>query len=164
MNPLRQRHDPLKNLVGFMVGDVRYALPIRDVKEIVNPLVLVPLPNAAHAVEGVADYRGEVVPVVDLRVRFGLVVSPATRRTKWILVDVGGRRVALVVDAVTEVFGATGELRPPPTLGGGEDLRAIAGVTSVDKQMIFVLAPTRFAELTAPMLAAGSLAADAGGS
>ncbi len=157
MSPRILRHDPLKNLVGFSVGDVKYALPIRDVKEIVNPLALVPLPNVASSVQGVADYRGEVVPVVDLRTRFGLPAAPSTRRTKWILVDVGGRNVALVVDSVTDVFGANGDLRPAPSLGGGDDVRGIAGVTSVDKTMVFVLAPSRFADLTAPLLAAGAL-------
>ena len=77
---------------------------------------------------GVADYRGEVVPVIDLRVRFGLPEAEVTRRTKWIIVDVDARFVALVVDAVTEVFGTGGqELRPVPSLGGGDDVRGISG-------------------------------------
>ena len=70
--PQRQRHDPSKNLVGFIVGDVHYAVSIHRVREIANPLQLVALPKAPRAVTGVADYRGEVVPVIDLRVRFGL--------------------------------------------------------------------------------------------
>lgn len=157
MSSRQLRHDPLKNLVGFLVGEVHYALPISDVKEIVNPLTLVPLPSAAAAVQGVADYRGEVVPVVDLRARFGMGAAPPTRRTKWILVDVGGRNVALVVDSVTDVFGKSGELKAAPKLGGGEDQRGIAGVTTFEKGMVFVLATARFADLTAPLLDSGAL-------
>jgi purine-binding chemotaxis protein CheW len=155
----RYRHDPLKNLVGFLIGDVHYALPIHHVREIVNPLLVVALPNAAAWVSGVAEYREEVVPVVDLRTRFGLLAGPATRRTKWILVDVGARLVALVVDSVTEVFGTAGkDLRPAPSLGGGEDVRGIAGVTTYDEHLVFVLDTGRFGELTESLVVSGAIA------
>ncbi|HEY8078675.1 MAG TPA: chemotaxis protein CheW [Labilithrix sp.] len=153
----RQRHDPSKNFVGFMVGDVAYAVRIELVREIVNPLDVIELPRSPEAVRGVADYRGVVVPVVDLRERFGLPAVSPTRRNKWIVVDVGrasqenlpggppsaasgGRFCALVVDAVTEVFGTGGaEVRPAPPLGGGDDLRAIAGVTTYGQALVFVI-------------------------
>jgi purine-binding chemotaxis protein CheW len=158
----RQRHDPTKSLVGFFVGDVQYAVPIGQVREICNPMPLVAMPKAPVAVIGVADYRGHVVPVVDVRARFGLPPLPVTRRTKWILVDVRDRFLALVVDAVTEVFGTGGtELRSAPPLGGGEDTRGIAGVTNLGDTMVFVLEPARFAELTAPLLASGAIGPNA---
>lgn len=156
--PQRQRHDPSKNLVGFVVGDVEYAVEIARVKEIANPLSLVALPHAPASVVGVSDYRGEVVPVVDLRARFGLESVAPTRRTKWIVVDVSGRLVALVVDGVSEVFGSGGaDLRPAPPLGGGEDLRGIAGVTHHAGQLIFVLDTMRLRELTEPLAASGQI-------
>jgi purine-binding chemotaxis protein CheW len=156
--PQRQRHDPSKNLVGFIVGDVHYAVSIHRVREIANPLTLVALPQAPPSVIGVADYRGDVVPIIDLRVRFGLDVTEATRRTKWIIVDVDARFVALVVDAVTEVFGTGGQdLRAVPPLGGGDDLRGITGVTNHAGALTFVLDTRRFGELTAPLVASGAL-------
>jgi purine-binding chemotaxis protein CheW len=156
--PQRQRHDPSKNLVGFVVGDVEYAVAIAAVKEITNPLAVVALPHAPQPVVGVADFRGEVIPVVDLRTRFGLQSSPATRKTKWIVVEVSGRLVALVVDAVSEVFGTGGaELRPAPALGSGDDLRGIVGVTAHGKGLVFVLDVVRLRELTEPLAAAGKL-------
>jgi purine-binding chemotaxis protein CheW len=152
----RQRHDPTKNLVGFLVGDVAYAVRIETVREIVNPLDVVELPRAPIAVRGVASFRGEVVPVIDLRVRFALGPSTSTRRNKWIVIDVApkpkiipheptpakaaGRYVALVVDSVTEVFGTGGEaVRPAPTLGSGDDLRGIEGVATYAGGLVFVL-------------------------
>ncbi|HEY6460230.1 MAG TPA: chemotaxis protein CheW [Polyangiaceae bacterium] len=156
--PHRQRHDPSKNLVGFVVGDVEYAVAIARVKEIANPLSIVALPHPPRAVAGVADFRGEVIPVVELRERFGLPAAPATRKTKWIVVDVSGRLVALVVDAVTEVFGTGGaELKPPPALGGGDDLRGIEGVTGHAGGLVFVLDLSRVRELTEPLAAAGKI-------
>ncbi len=154
----RHRHDPSKNLVGFVVGDVEYAVAIARVREIANPLTVVALPHPPPAVVGVADYRGEVVPVVDLRTRFGLPSVAATRKTKWIVVDVSTRVVALVVDAVTEVFGTGGaELRPAPSLGGGDDVRGIAGVANHGKGMVFVLDTARLRDLTEPLALAGRI-------
>jgi purine-binding chemotaxis protein CheW len=159
----RYRHDPSKTLVGFSVGDVRYAVPIARVKEIANPIPVVALPRAPHAIVGVADYRGDVVPVVDLRTRFGLAPAELSRRTKWVVVDVGGRLAALVVDSVTEVFGTGGtDLRPPPALGG-EDTRGIVGVTTHDGYLVFVLDIGRFADVTEPVASAGKMGPSRGG-
>ncbi|HEY3233457.1 MAG TPA: chemotaxis protein CheW, partial [Polyangiaceae bacterium] len=102
-------------------------------------------------IAGVADHRGEVVPVIDLRTRFGLPPLPAPQRPKWIVIDVRSRSVALIVDRVTEVFGTGGaELRPPPMLGSGDDARGISGVTTHDRQLTFVLDVSRFETLTRP--------------
>lgn len=157
MTRFRYRHDPSKNLVGFSLGDVQYAVPIARVKEIANPILIVVLPHAPPAVVGVSDYRGEVVPVVDLRARFGLPIAEATRKTKWIIVDVAGRLAALVVDSVTEVFGTGGaDLRPPPSVAG-EDKRGIAGVTNHNGALVFVLDTSWMRDVTDPLAAAGQL-------
>lgn len=156
----KQRPDPEKSLVGFVVGDVAYAVPISAVREIVNPLRLTELPHAPPSVVGVADHRGEVVPVVDLRARFGLSASADVSRTKWILVDVEGRTVGLIVDHVTEVFGTGGaELRAPPALGSGDDMRGISGVATHDGRMTFVLDVDRFSSVTQPLAQQGLLEA-----
>lgn len=155
----RHRPDPQKSLVGFIVGDVQYAVPIASVREIVNPVALTPLPHAPAAVPGVADHRGEVIPVVDLRARFGLPPAEDTKRAKWILVQVEGRTVGLAVDGVTEVFGTGGAgLKPAPSLGGGDDARGILGVTNHGEGLVFVLDVDRFDALVAPLAARGLLA------
>jgi purine-binding chemotaxis protein CheW len=146
----RHRHDPSKDFVGFHVGEVEYAVAIARVKEIANPLEIVALPHAPQSVIGVADYRGEVLPVIDLRLRFGLPAAEVTRRTKWMVVDVAGRLAALVVDGVTEVFGTAGaEVRPAPPLPG-DDLRGIAGVSHHGGGLVFVLDLARFRDVTEP--------------
>jgi purine-binding chemotaxis protein CheW len=155
----RTRHDPSKSLVGFLVGAVHYAVPIARVKEVANPMWLVELPHAPPSVVGVAEFRGDVVPVVDLRLRFGLMATAATRKTKWIVVDVAGRTAALVVDSVTDVFGTKGaDLGAAPALGGGEDVRGIAGVTHHGGKLVFVLDVSRLRELTDSLAASGQLA------
>lgn len=144
----RHRADPQKSLVGFVVGDVHYAIGIGQVREIVNPLPITTLPHTPPEVSGVADHRGDVVPVIDLRTRFGLAPAAPSRSTKWILVETGARMVGLVVDAVTEVFGTGGdEIRPTPAMGGSRDLRGITGVTNHNGTLIFVLDTKRFTEV-----------------
>jgi purine-binding chemotaxis protein CheW len=140
----RYRTDQAKNLVSFLVGDVRYAVDIHLVREIVNPLPFVTLPHAPDEVCGVADHRGEVLPIVDLRVRFGLPPVDPTRRTKWIIVRLPSRAqsVALVVDAVTDVFGASeNDQRSVPELSRGRDRRGIANVYSHEGRLVFVVDP-----------------------
>ncbi len=154
----RHRHDPSKSLVGCIVGDVQYAVPIARVKEIANALEVVVLPHAPREIVGVADYRGDVVPVIDLRARFGLPPANQTNKSKWIVVDVAGRLAALVVDAVTDVFGTGGaELRPSPVIGGAVDLRGIGGVTNRGGALVFVLETTSLRDLTEPLAAQGKI-------
>ncbi len=156
----RYRDDPSKSLVAFLVGEVKYALPIAAVREITKPLPMVALPHAPPAVVGVAEYRGEVIPVVDLRMRFGQPATAPTRKTKWVVAMVSTRTLAVVVDAVTEVFGTAGgdPLRPVPMLGSGDEARGIAGVTSREG-LVFVLDTARLAELTEPLAVAGRIGA-----
>jgi purine-binding chemotaxis protein CheW len=149
----QRRKDPSKNLVECVLGEVRYAVGIGAVREIVNPLPTVELPSAPSWVVGVADYRDEVVPVIDLRVRFGLAKSISTPRTKWIVVRRGDVSFALVVDAVTEVF-RSGEVKPAPALQEGADVRALEGVTSHDGDLVFILDIGKLAEIVDPNLVA----------
>ncbi|MCL2725163.1 MAG: chemotaxis protein CheW [Polyangiaceae bacterium] len=153
----RHRHDPSKNLVGFLVGEMTCAVRIEVVREIVNPLEVAELPLAPKSVRGVASFRGDVVPVVDLRDRFGLPPTQETRKSKWIIVDVAATPVvsgtevtpagraakslaALAVDSVTDVFG-TGNagVRPSPALGASDAVRGIEGVTEHGDKLVFVL-------------------------
>ena len=155
MQDPKHHTDPRRSLVGFRVGDVEYAVPIQSVREIVAPLPITPLPHAPPAVSGVIDHRGEVIPIVDLRKRFGLPAGSGARG-KWILLDVEDRRIGLAVDCVTEVFGTAGaELRPAPVVGHGDGERGIMAVARNGATMVFVLNVRSFEELTAPVI--GSL-------
>jgi len=129
-----------KNMVGFMVGDTQYAVDILRVREIVNPLPLVTVPHTPAHVVGVADHRGQTVPVIDLHQRFGLAPAEPSRRTKWIIGDVRGVDVGLWVDAVTQVFGIVmGDVRPPPEIAVTASARFIAGVTLFEGSLVFLL-------------------------
>jgi len=146
----RSRLDPTKDLVGFLVGAVHYAIDIQCVREITKPLDLTALPHAQAPIIGVADYRGEVIPVVDMRLHLSSSAEQ-TKKTKWIVVRVEGRLAAIVVDTVTDVFGTgTSELRGAPSLGESDAKRGIKGVASIRGQMAFVLDTALIAELSRP--------------
>lgn len=141
------RRDRMKNLVGFLVGEVRYAVDILKVREIINPLQIVTLPQSPPSVLGVADHRGEVVPIVDLRKRFGLPDAAVTRRTKWIIVTLESQSVGFVVDAVTDVFGeGVDARREVPKLSSGDHARGIAAVYAREDGLTFVIDVATIAE------------------
>lgn len=139
-----------RSLVGFTVGAVEYALPIGVVREVVVPSEPTPLPHAPRDVVGVVDHRGEVIPLVDLRVRFDVVDQEASRSPRCVMIRCEGRSLGLIVDGVTEVFGsATTSVGAIPELGGGEERRGIAGVVHRGEALVFVLNAEIFAGLTA---------------
>jgi purine-binding chemotaxis protein CheW len=119
----------LVQLCTFRVGGEDYALDVRRVQEIVQPLPITPVPRAPAFVDGVVRLRGEVIPVVDVRKRFGLPASPAGHRAKHLIVKLARQRLALVVDEVSEVLRIPrGDLRPAPELVGLDAPRFFLGV------------------------------------
>jgi purine-binding chemotaxis protein CheW len=121
--------DAIVQLCTFRVGGEDYAVDIMRVREIINPLPITPVPRAPTFMDGVVRLRGEVIPVLDVRKRLAVAVTPATRKTRFLIVNVAGRRLALVVDEVCEVLRVPrGEIRPAPSLGEGAAPRFFLGV------------------------------------
>ena len=92
-----------RKLVGFIVDDVCYGLPIMSVREVINPGAVTKVPSLPSFVLGVAEHRDDVIPIVNLRARFGLPSIERTRRSKWIIAVINRREVGFEVDRVTEV-------------------------------------------------------------
>jgi len=100
--PAAAAPEEVVQLCAFAVGGEEYVVDIMRIKEIIPPLRITPVPHAPEYIEGVINLRGAIIPVVDLRRRLGLPAAAPTRRTKYIICVVGGRRVGLVVDSVSE--------------------------------------------------------------
>jgi len=130
-------------LVAFGVADGDYAVDIMRIKEIINPVAVTPMPKAPAFIEGVIELRGAILPLIDVRKRFDLVATPATRSTKILIVsvDLGEQRiiVGLVVDRVSEPLRVPkSEIKPAPRLSVSE--RAFfTGVVAHHGKMLMVL-------------------------
>ena len=123
----------LVQLCTFRIAGEDYAIDIMRVREIIHPLPVTPVPRAPAFVEGVCRLRGEVIPVIDVRKRFGLPAGPPTRKTRFLIVNVAGRRLGLVVDEVCEVLRVPlRELRAAPALVGEGGPRFFLGVCGGD--------------------------------
>ena len=96
--------EEIVQLCAFVVGDEAYVIDIMRIAEIIQPLKITAVPHAPECIEGVINLRGAIVPVVDLRKRLSLPPAPMTKKARYVICNVGGRRVGLVVDAVTEVL------------------------------------------------------------
>jgi purine-binding chemotaxis protein CheW len=119
----------LVELLAFRVGSEEYVVDVRRVREVVAPLPVRRMPRIPAFLEGVADLRGEVIPIVDARRRFGLVAGTPTRKTKLVVVQVAGMPVGLVVDAVHEVLRIPRDaIRAAPPLAGKAAPRLFLGV------------------------------------
>lgn len=138
MKGRRSRASIDRNLVAFEVGGVAYAVDIQRVREIVRPMPMVALPHLPKAVAGVVDHRGDVVPVVDLRIRFGAQAVGRDKDVRWLIVTRGKRLLGIVVDRVLEVFGGSAT-REAPDLGPGQAQRGIKGACSHGGRLLFVL-------------------------
>lgn len=120
--------DPVVELCAFRVGEEEYVVDLKRVREVVTPLRVRPVPLAPDAIEGVVDLRGEVIPLVDVRRRFGLPPAPPSRKARMLVVRVEGRLQALLVDAVLEVMRIPrSSIRPAPSLPGPDGPRLFLG-------------------------------------
>ncbi|MBK6917111.1 MAG: chemotaxis protein CheW [Deltaproteobacteria bacterium] len=134
-------------LAGFRVGRDAYAIDIMRIKEVIDarPHHVRPVPHAPALVEGVIQLRGVVIPVVDLRRRFGVAIDPELARlNKLIIVSVRGRIVGLRVDRIIGELGVSADaVRPAPSLlrstDGGTPAEFFSGVCRRGDEMVFVV-------------------------
>lgn len=142
----QERGAATKSYVRFVVGETNYAFEVESVREIVHRGPVTILPSLPAAVSGVADHRGEVVPIVDLRVRFGMQAATVeeARTEKWILMSSSVGVVGFVVDRVIDVVGTNEAPDHPPQIGGTVD-RGIKGVIPSDEGLLFILDVERLA-------------------
>lgn len=126
-------------VVSFDIGTEEYAVDILEVQEIIRMVEITPVPKAPYYVEGVINLRGKVIPIVDLRLRFGLSAAERTKETRIVVVDISRVILGLVVDSVSEVLRIPSSLIEPPPSGkqGGAEFHK--GVGRVDGRLLILL-------------------------
>jgi purine-binding chemotaxis protein CheW len=119
-------------VLTLRLGDEEYGIDILRVQEIRSFEQPTRIANAPPHILGVTNLRGVIVPIVDLRLRFGLAAA-VDAGTVTIVVNVAGRTVGVVVDAVSDVLALTaGQIKPAPEFGGAIDAQHITGIGTVD--------------------------------
>lgn len=127
-------------LVTFDVAGEEYAVDINAVHEINRMIELTRVPQAPEAVEGVINLRGRIIPVVDIRKRFGLAVTDQTEHSRIIVVEVGERVLGFIVDKVHEVLRISDSIvEPAPAMTGGANADFISGVGKLEDRLIILL-------------------------
>ena len=127
-------------MINFTVGGDEYAVEIQKVREVINFREITQLPKAPSFVKGIINLRGELIPVFDLREKFGLAHEAYSPLTSVVIVEIGRKAVGVVVDSVRHVIRvAPGELAPSPPFVGGLSGRFVSGVAKLGERLIVVL-------------------------
>lgn len=130
----------LLQLVSFKIGKEEFAVDILSIQEIIRTVAVTKVPRAPHFVEGVINLRGKVIPIINLRQRFGLSRIDNTKNTRIVVVDISNKVVGLVVDAVSEVLRLPAKtIEPPPPMIAGIDSDYINGVGKLDGRLLILL-------------------------
>lgn len=126
--------------VTFVVGDRRYGVDITSVAEIRQWTTATPLPHQPRWTRGVLNLRGAIVPVHDLRARFGGEMTEPTSNHAVVIASIRGQSVGVLVDAVSDIVTVAREdIRDVPADVNGGDERTVCGLVPAGEQMIALL-------------------------
>lgn len=124
----------------FVLRGEEYGLEILKVREIIGVLDITPVPQTPAFVKGVINLRGKVIPVVDLRLKFGMPAAEYTKETCVIVVDGNGILMGTVVDTVSEVIDIAGkDIEPAPSFGGKISANFILGMGKIKGKVKILL-------------------------
>jgi purine-binding chemotaxis protein CheW len=131
--------DDIVQLVGFVIGDEEYAVPILSIQEIIKPFAWTRVPQVPPYVLGVFNLRGAVIPLIDLRLKFGLTAKKHNDETRFFVLKQGDDVAGFVIDRLTMAIRIKKEnIGPAPdTLSGDDTL--IDGVGKQDDRIITIL-------------------------
>jgi purine-binding chemotaxis protein CheW len=121
----------------FSLAQEEYGIGILKIKEIIGMMAITTVPQTPKFVKGVINLRGKVIPVIDLRLRFGMESMDYTERTCIIVVEIDGTantvQIGIVVDAVSEVLNINGkDIEDTPTFGTKLDTTYILGMAKME--------------------------------
>ena len=132
--------DELLQLVSFKIGGEEFGVDILKVQEINRMLEVTRVPNSPSHVEGVINLRGKVIPVADLRRRFGMQRKEHDKDTRIVVVELSGRIIGFIVDAVSEVLRIPKSVTElPPPIVAGVEADYITAVGKLEDRLLILL-------------------------
>jgi purine-binding chemotaxis protein CheW len=127
-------------LVGFKIGRETFGLPISTVREIIRVPEITAVPDAPDYVEGVINLRGRIIPVVDLRKRFGETLIEADKKNRVVVVEIDRRAIGLIVNSASEVLRIPpSEIEHPSNVFPEGELNFITGVGKLKGRLVILL-------------------------
>src|SRR6516164_6364576 len=154
----RRTDNPIIQLVGFRLENEDYAIAITKIQEIILMKPITRIPQVPDFIEGLINLRGSVIPIINLRKRFGLLPRELDDETRIIVVNVHDKTVGCIVDAVTQVMRINGDqIQPPPLAVLAVAHQYLAGLAKLDDRLMIILDIEKLfeaEELAAPLSAA----------
>jgi purine-binding chemotaxis protein CheW len=131
-------------VVGFRIGNETFGVRIGSVREIVRVPEITAVPSAPETVEGVINLRGKIIPVMDLRKRFGQSDIQPDKKNRILVVELNGKLVGLIVNAASEVLKiAPSEIEAPGNLFAEGESGYVTGVGKLKGRLIILLDITK---------------------
>jgi purine-binding chemotaxis protein CheW len=129
-----------REYLSFVLGDAQYCIDILKVQEIRTYEPPTRIANTPAFIKGVINLRGNIVPIIDLRVKFGLPESRYDGQTVVIVLNIAKRTIGVVVDGVSDVIAVpASEIKPAPELAGTLDTQYLQGLATVGDQMLIII-------------------------
>jgi purine-binding chemotaxis protein CheW len=126
--------------LSFKLGSEEYGIEILKVQEIRSYEAVTHIANAPEFIKGVVNLRGIIVPIIDMRIKFKLGKAEYDQFTVVIILNVAGRVMGIVVDAVSDVINLSAEqVRPAPGFGAVIDTEYIMGLGTVEERMLILV-------------------------
>jgi purine-binding chemotaxis protein CheW len=139
MNDISTKAKPGQYLTFQLMAE-QYGVPIETVREINRVGEITPVPRTPEYVKGVMNLRGKIIPVVNLRVKFGMDTQQYTRDTCIIVIDTEIGQVGMIVDSVKEVVDLVeNQIEPSPVLGNEATMSFVRGMGKVDQRVIILV-------------------------
>jgi purine-binding chemotaxis protein CheW len=127
-------------LISFAIGDEQYGVDIMAVREIKGWTEITPLPGQSEYVRGVLNLRGAIVPIVDLRCRFGQGLTQASPLHICIIVQIGEKPIGLLADRVLDIVSLdSSEIKPEPRVTQSQRVSFLSGLVTTDSGMIALI-------------------------
>ncbi|MEY2988134.1 MAG: hypothetical protein RJB13_1655 [Pseudomonadota bacterium] len=128
--------------LSFQLSGETYALPIHTVAEIIGLGDITHVPNIAPYMRGIINFKGKVLPVMDLRKRLLLKESPLGRENCIVIVDVWSKRIGMIVDSVRDVIEfKKGQIETAPEIGGQPRSQILTGIGKLPDRVVLLVDP-----------------------
>ncbi len=135
-----KQNDEIVQWVTFRLADETYGINVMQVQEVLRVTEIAPVPGAPHYVLGIINLRGNVVTVVDTRIRLGLETTEVTDATRIVIIEGTKHVVGILVDCVAEVVDLhASDLESAPNVGNDESAKYIQGVASRDNELLILV-------------------------